>query len=72
MFDPALNLATTIGPVATISLAATIVEALPFRDIDNFTLTTVAILLGYCLLWVIADQLSDQKIKPHLEGALKV
>ncbi|MBD1842171.1 phosphatidate cytidylyltransferase [Cyanobacteria bacterium FACHB-63] len=48
-FYPALDLATTARNVAAISLVATIVEALPYRDIDNITLTAVAILLG---LWL--------------------
>ncbi len=35
--------------VAAISLAATVVEALPFEDIDNITTTGVAVALG---LWL--------------------
>lgn len=38
----------TVGIVAAIALIATLVEALPFRDIDNLTLTGVAVALG---LW---------------------
>lgn len=45
-FQPPL--AGTIGIVAAIALIATLVEALPFRDIDNLTLTGVAVALG---LW---------------------
>ncbi|NET33962.1 MAG: phosphatidate cytidylyltransferase [Cyanothece sp. SIO1E1] len=49
-FQPPLNLLTTAGAVALIALIATIVEALPFRDIDNITLTAIAIALGTGLL----------------------
>ncbi|WP_404786116.1 diacylglycerol/polyprenol kinase family protein [Altericista sp. CCNU0014] len=42
----ALPLDETAGIVAAIALAATLVEALPFRDIDNLTLTGTAIVLG--------------------------
>lgn len=49
-FYPALDLATTARDVAAISLVATIVEALPYQDIDNITLTTVVILFGWWLL----------------------
>ncbi|QUY43765.1 diacylglycerol/polyprenol kinase family protein [Acaryochloris marina] len=45
-FQPPL--AGTVGIVAAIALIATLVEALPFRDIDNLTLTGVAVVLG---LW---------------------
>lgn len=48
-FYPALDLATTARNVAAISVVATIVEALPYHDIDNITLTAVAVLLG---LWL--------------------
>jgi phytol kinase len=48
-FYPALDLATTARNVAAISFVATIVEALPYRDIDNITIAAVAILLG---LWL--------------------
>lgn len=48
-FYPALNLVTTARNVALISLAATIVEALPFRDIDNMTITAIAVGLGWWL-----------------------
>jgi phytol kinase len=44
----ALTLGSTAGIVAAIALIATLVEALPFRDIDNLTLTGTAIALG---LW---------------------
>lgn len=49
-FQPPLNLLTTAGVVGIIALAATIVEALPFRNIDNLTLTGVAAVLGLGLL----------------------
>ena len=45
-----LGLATAAGVIALISLAATAVEALPFQDIDNITLTVVAVVLGMWLL----------------------
>lgn len=47
-FQPALSLAHTSIAMAAIALVATIVEALPFQDIDNITLVVVAIALG---LW---------------------
>jgi phytol kinase len=34
-------------PVTWIALGATIVESLPFKDIDNITLTVVSVLIGY-------------------------
>jgi phytol kinase len=37
-------------PVTIIAVVATLVESLPFRDIDNITITLVAVLLGYFLL----------------------
>ncbi|MBW4528712.1 MAG: hypothetical protein KME18_26695 [Phormidium tanganyikae FI6-MK23] len=48
-FQPALGLAAIARNVAAIALVSTIVEALPYRDIDNITLTAVAILLGWWL-----------------------
>ena len=42
------SLGETAGVVAAIALIATLVEALPLRDIDNLTLTGTAIILG---LW---------------------
>lgn len=48
-FHPALDLVATAGSVTAIALVATIVEALPFQDIDNITLTAVAIVLGWWL-----------------------
>lgn len=34
-------------PVTVIALAATVVESLPLRDVDNITITLVAVALGY-------------------------
>ncbi len=34
-------------PVTWIALAAALVESLPFRDVDNITLTIVSLLVGY-------------------------
>jgi phytol kinase len=42
------SLVATTGVVAAIALIATLVEALPFRDIDNLTIAGAAIVLG---LW---------------------
>ena len=36
-------------PLTVIALASTLVESLPYKDIDNITVTTVAALLGYFL-----------------------
>jgi phytol kinase len=47
-FQPPLELARAAGVIAAISMAATAVEALPFPDVDNLTLTATAIGLG---LW---------------------
>ncbi|MBL8057123.1 MAG: phosphatidate cytidylyltransferase [Anaerolineales bacterium] len=49
-FTPALDLGAAAGAVGVIALAATLVEALPFRDIDNLTVTLTALLLGLWLL----------------------
>ena len=49
-FQPPLNLLTTAGGVGIIALMATVVEAMPFPDIDNLTLTVVATVLGLGLL----------------------
>ncbi len=45
-FSPPLDLGATALAVAGIALAATVVEALPFADIDNLTITAVAVALG--------------------------
>jgi hypothetical protein len=34
-------------PITWIALGAMIVESLPFRDVDNLTLTVVSVLIGY-------------------------
>src|SRR5258706_10029199 len=34
-------------PIAWIALGATIVESLPFKDIDNITLILISVLIGY-------------------------
>lgn len=49
-FTPRLDLGAAALGVALISLAATAVEALPFHDIDNITVTAVAVALGLWLL----------------------
>jgi phytol kinase len=36
-------------PLTLIALAGTLVESLPFRDIDNITVTVIAVLLGHLL-----------------------
>lgn len=45
-FPAPLLFPQTWGIVAAIAIIATLVEALPFRDIDNLTLTGVVLLLG--------------------------
>lgn len=45
-FQPALDLTRTAGVIAAIALVATVVEALPWPDVDNITLTVTAIGLG--------------------------
>jgi phytol kinase len=39
----------TLLPVTIIALAGTLVESLPIRDVDNITVTLVAVLLGHLL-----------------------
>ncbi len=48
-FQPALELGRAAGAVVVIALAATAVEALPFHDIDNLTVTAAALALGLAL-----------------------
>jgi len=36
-------------PITVIALAGTLVESLPLKDVDNFTVTAVAVVLGYLL-----------------------
>jgi dolichol kinase len=33
-------------PITVIALVGTLVESLPFKDVDNITVTLVAVLLG--------------------------
>lgn len=47
-FQPPLNLFYAAKALGAIAFLATLVEALPFKDIDNITLTATAIILG---LW---------------------
>jgi phytol kinase len=42
-----ISFGATLLPLALISLAATLVESLPLRDIDNLTTTLTAVLLGH-------------------------
>jgi len=49
-FQPTLALLPLFGKVGAIALAATVIEALPFPDIDNITLTLTVIVLGLWLL----------------------
>jgi phytol kinase len=44
-----LPLAAYVLPILLISIACTLVESLPFNDIDNLTVPAVAVLLGYLL-----------------------
>jgi phytol kinase len=37
-------------PITIIAIIGTLVESLPFRDIDNITITLTAVILGYLLL----------------------
>lgn len=48
--QPQLNWGVAVGRVSAIAILATLVEALPLRDIDNLTLTGVAVVLGLWLL----------------------
>ena len=47
---PPLEMRRASLMIALIALAATIVEALPFRDVDNITTTAVAVIMGCWLL----------------------
>lgn len=44
------RLADYFWPVTIIALAGTVMESLPFSDIDNLTVPALAVLLGYLLL----------------------
>jgi phytol kinase len=48
LLQPQLDWIVAVGRVGAIAFLATLVEALPLRDIDNLTLTGVAVILG---LW---------------------
>lgn len=48
IFTPPLQ--AYLLPVTLISLAATLVESLPVKDIDNITITVVSVILGHLLL----------------------
>ena len=50
VFQPVLDMVSVSLSITLIALAATIVEALPLRDIDNLTTTAVAVLLGIFIL----------------------
>jgi phytol kinase len=50
VLEPPLDMQRASLVITLIALVATIVEALPFRDIDNITTTAVAVLMGYWLL----------------------
>ena len=45
-FSPPLDLTRTAFVLAVIALVATAIEALPFPDVDNITLTLAAVVLG--------------------------
>jgi len=49
-FVPPLDVARAAVAIAGIALAATLVEALPLKDIDNLTLTATGVVLG---LWLM-------------------
>ncbi len=49
-FYPALDLASSAIAVGIISLVATLVEALPYRDIDNITTTLAAVVTAWLLI----------------------
>jgi phytol kinase len=49
VLDPALSLPGAAWKTAVIAVAASVVEALPLRDVDNLTTTAVAVALGLAL-----------------------
>ncbi len=49
-FKPALDPGTSAIAVGIISLVATLVESLPFRDIDNITTTLAALVTAWVLI----------------------
>lgn len=42
-------ISASLLPLAVIAAAGTLIEALPFRDIDNITVTLIAVVLGHFL-----------------------
>ncbi|MEM7344683.1 MAG: hypothetical protein AAF485_10600, partial [Chloroflexota bacterium] len=49
-FEPSLTAAGSALAIALIAFVATLVESLPFPDIDNITITIVAILTAWLLI----------------------
>ena len=49
VLDPELSLSEAAWKTAVIAAAATVVEALPIRDLDNLTMTATAVALGLLL-----------------------
>jgi len=51
IFPASSPLATYVLPVMIIALVATLVESLPFADVDNITVSLPGLILGRLLLW---------------------
>lgn len=49
-FDPALDLSATALSIGIVSAVATIVESLPFADVDNITVTLAAMATAWLLI----------------------
>jgi phytol kinase len=49
LFGPGLSLPDAAWKTGLVALAATLVEALPIRDLDNLTITATAVVLGMIL-----------------------
>ena len=49
LFGPGLGLSDAAWKTGLVALAATLVEALPIRDLDNLTITAAALVLGILL-----------------------
>ena len=49
LFGPGLGLSDAAWKTGLVALAATLVEALPIRDLDNLTITATAVVLGMIL-----------------------
>jgi phytol kinase len=47
VFQPSLDMVPATGNLLLICLACTLVEALPFKDIDNLTTTVTALVIGW-------------------------